>query len=465
MRVKMVMPQMGESVAEGTIAKWLKSQGETVEKDENILEISTDKVDSEIPSPAAGRIAAILVPEGETVDVGTVIAEIETEAGAALDEPSTPAAPTESVEPAAPPTSQRTAAVTEPQPGVTTAEPRASAAPEGRRDGGRFYSPLVRSLAREHGLSPEELERVPGSGRGGRVTKKDLEAYLQIRSEVSAPLPTPPVAPVEPEVAGMFHPPAGSATRPPRAPAAEYNVSESAESPHGRIDVVPMDIMRKKIAEHMVMSKATSAHVYSVIEVDMTRIVEHRESSKAAFQHNEGFKLTYTPYFVEGTVRTLRDFPLLNASIDGDNILVKRFINIGIAVALDDGLIVPVVKRADSYNFVGLGRVVNDLAQRARNKQLKPDDVQGGTFSITNMGGFGTLYGIPIISQPQVAILGIGAIQKRPVVVADSAIGIRDMVYLSLSFDHRLVDGAMAGQFLARLKWELENMDLPKLGS
>jgi 2-oxoglutarate dehydrogenase E2 component (dihydrolipoamide succinyltransferase) len=309
------------------------------------------------------------------------------------------------------------------------------------------------------------LGRIPGSGRGGRVTKKDVETYLEARSRVTAPPPTAAVAPTPAEEAGLFPPPAAPApSRPPQAPVVEYNVAESQDSSYGRVDVVPMDIMRKKIAGHMVMSKATSAHVYSIIEADMTRTVRHRESAKAAFEHNEGFKLTYTPYFVEATVRTLRDFPFVNASIDGENIFLKRFINIGVAVALDDGLIVPVIKRADSYNFVGLARVVNDLALRARNKQLNPDDVQGGTFTITNMGGFGTLLGIPIIAQPQVAILGIGAIQKRPVVVEESAIGIRDMVYLSLSFDHRLVDGALAGQFLARLKWELENMDLPKLG-
>jgi 2-oxoglutarate dehydrogenase E2 component (dihydrolipoamide succinyltransferase) len=463
MRVKMVMPQMGESIAEGTIAKWLKSEGETVEKDENILEISTDKVDSEIPSPASGRIAKVLVPEGETVDVGTVIAEIETDADVAIEDSATPAEPAESVEAAPAPESpvpQPVASTTE----VTAAAPRPAPEVEGRRDGGRFYSPLVRSLAREHGVSPEELDRIPGTGRGGRVTKKDLETYIETRSKVAGPPATPSAEPAPLGETAFVQPPGIPSVRAPLAPTLEYHVSESQDSPYGRVDVVPMDIMRKKIAEHMVMSKATSAHVYSVIEVDMTRTVEHRESNKAPFQHNEGFKLTYTPYFVEGTMRALREFPFLNASIDGENILLKRFINIGVAVALDDGLIVPVVKRADSYNFVGLARVVNDLAQRARDKKLKPDEVQGGTFTITNMGGFGTLYGIPIISQPQVAILGIGAIQKRPVVVGDSAIGIRDMVYLSLSFDHRLVDGAMAGQFLARLKWELENLELPKLG-
>jgi len=447
-----------------------------VEKDENILEISTDKVDSEIPAPSGGRLAKVLIPEGETVEVGTVVAEIETDPAAPIDDEARPAqgragGETPAGVSAGPsPSSEEQEEDRAGEPAPPAAEPAGgSQGSEGipRRDGGRFYSPLVRSLAKEHGMSFEDLEAISGSGRGGRVTKRDLQSYIEERS--AAPVRHATSA----KASGAFAPappfpgmaaPAASPGGPPMPVNPPLRASGTRRTPYGRVDVVEMNNMRRKIADHMVKSKATSAHVYSVIEADVTRVVAHREGTKALFQSHEGFKLTYTPYFVEASVRALRDFPFINASIEGDLVLLKRFINIGVAVALEEGLIVPVVQRADSFNFVGLARAVDDLAERARTKKLTPDEVQGGTFTITNMGGFGTLFGIPVINQPQVAILGVGAIEKRPVVVGDNAIGIRDRVYLSLSFDHRLVDGAMAGQFLARVKWEVETMDLPRVG-
>lgn len=501
MKVEMVMPQMGESIAEGTVLKWLKKEGDTVEKDENILEISTDKVDSEIPAPAAGRIVAILAAEGETVPVGQVVAHIETGAGAASEtKPSGPARTAGSVKPAstkektgppakagaeasATPPAQTKAASAQaaqqapPAPGKATA----SAAPQtagplapgggapipGRDDAGRFYSPLVRSIAQGEGISLSELQAIRGSGLGGRLTKDDLLSYVEAKTGRPASIPG---APLPPEAARSSSAatgisvaaaggPAPSARRPaPESPAIEP--SETRSTPDGLIDVVAMDHIRQKIAEHMVRSKATSPHVASIAEAEMTRIVRYREANKGSFQREEGFKLTYTPFFAIAVSRALKEFPFVNASIEGSNILVKRFINIGVAVATEYGLIVPVLRGADSLNFLGLARAVNDLASRARSKSLKPDEVAGGTFSITNMGTVGTLFGIPIIAQPQVAILGIGAIQKRAVVRED-AIAIRDMVYLCLSYDHRLVDGAMGAAFVERIAQHLETMDLP----
>jgi 2-oxoglutarate dehydrogenase E2 component (dihydrolipoamide succinyltransferase) len=484
MKVEMVMPQMGESIAEGTIIKWLKREGDTVGKDENILEISTDKVDSEIPSPTAGKIVALLANEGDTVPVGQVIAHIETEAGAAqaaspapaapkaaeprpepkpspgsapsapsaLSAPSAPPAPAPA-RPAAPPPpapvgrkpEQAPAAVAAPAPAarhaITPSGP-AGVIPT-RDDGGRFYSPLVRAIAQKEGVSVEELARIPGTGRGGRVSKNDLASYLETRGSrgtVAAPAPRGLPAP---------------AAQAPRRVAGEIRMT-----PEGPVEVVAMDHIRQKIAEHMVRSKATSPHVASVTEVDMTRVVRWREAQKAEFEQREGFKLTYTPVFVQAVVRALQDFPIMNASLAGTDILFKRYINIGMAVAVDYGLIVPVIKGADSLNFLGIARVVHDLATRARGRALKPDEVSGGTFSITNMGTVGTLFGVPIIAQPQVGILGIGTIQKRPVVRED-AIAIREMMYLCLSYDHRLIDGATGGSFVEQVAHHLETMELP----
>lgn len=443
-KVDMNMPQMGESIAEGTILKWLKKPGDKIERDETILEISTDKVDSEIPAPVSGVLAEILVEEGKTVNVGTPIARIETDASAAGGNgkaASAPAAPPASVPkeepkpaakpPASPPASASASAPGAAAPGAVTAH-----------DGDRFYSPLVRAIAKEENVSAAELAAIPGTGASGRVTKSDLMAYLEQRQ---TPRPAAPVVAPAPA-------PATRAAAP--APAAVYD--------QGRVEVVPMDNMRRRIAEHMVLSKQTSPHVYSVSTCDMTKIVHYRERVKNEFEKREGTKLTYTPFFIDAAVRALKDFPMINASIDGGNIVFKKFINIGIAVALENGLIVPVIKSADALNMVGLARATNDIAYRARNKQLKPDEVQGGTFSITNMGSFGNLFGIPVINQPQVAILGIGAIKKTPVVVGDG-IAIRDIVYLSLSYDHRLIDGAYGGQFLQRVVEYLEAFEPPRV--
>lgn len=437
-KVEIVMPQMGESIAEGTILRWLKKVGDKIGRDETVLEISTDKVDSEIPSPAAGVLAAILVPVGKTVGVGTVIAHIETEAGWAADPAQVPSdsQPAIAADRAGEKTAVRVAEAARPQPAAEQV-----AAGVAARQGKRFYSPLVRAIAKKESISMTELEEIPGSGANGRVTKGDVMAFLQSRL---APAPSGVAGEVRAEV------------RPLATPAPPAGITPLYEP--GRVEVIPMDNMRKRIAEHMVMSKRVSPHVYSVSEADMTKIVRYRESIKNEFEKHEGTKLTYTPFFVDATIRAIKDFPLINSSIDGEKIIVKKFINIGIAVAMDNGLIVPVIKNADSYNLVGLVRTTNDLAHRARHKQLRPDDVQNGTFSITNMGSFGNLFGIPVINQPQVAILGIGAIQKRPVVIHDG-IAIRDMVYLSLSYDHRLIDGAYAGQFLERVVYCLEQFE------
>jgi 2-oxoglutarate dehydrogenase E2 component (dihydrolipoamide succinyltransferase) len=438
-KIDLVMPKMGESIAEGTIIKWTKKEGDRIERDETILEISTDKVDSEIPSTASGVLAKILVGEGQTVAVGTPIAQIETEAAAAVA-----VAPTDGqAKPAdgkATPleTKKVEAAVTAPAPAMAEAEPVS-------RQGKRFYSPLVRTIAKQENISMQELEAVPGTGVEGRVTKNDIMAYLENRSMPKPAVGKPAPAPV-PSVA----------TRPSAPPLPAPAVMPSLPVDETRVEIVPMDHMRKRIAEHMVMSKQVSPHVYSVSECDMTNIVRYREAIKNEFEKREGTKLTFTPFFIDAVVRAIKDFPLINSSIDGDRIIMKKYINIGIAVALEQGLIVPVIKNSDSYNLVGLARATNDIAHRARNKQLKPDEVQNGTFSITNMGSFGNLFGIPVINQPQVAILGIGAITKRPVVIND-AIAIRDIVYLSLSYDHRIIDGAYGGQFLERVVHYLEN--------
>lgn len=432
-QIDMVMPQMGESIAEGTILKWLKNVGDKIERDETVLEISTDKVDSEIPAPATGVISKILVEEGKTVGVGTPIAVIETDASAAAGngktekEAAPPPAPAPAPEAVA-------AAIAAPVDGGSKVV----------REGNRFYSPLVREIAKQENITMAELEALSGTGENGRVTKKDILAYVQQRQgKPGAPAAAQPQAPAPaPTTATARAVPAA-----PPAPAVVYG--------QDRVEIVPMDNMRRRIAEHMVMSKQTSPHVYSVSMCDMTKIVQYRERVKNKFEQDEGTKLTYTPFFIDAVVRAIKDFPLINSSIDGNNIHVKKFVNIGIAVALENGLIVPVIKSADALNLVGLARATNDLANRARSKQLKPDEVQGGTFSITNMGSFGNLFGIPVINQPQVAILGIGAIRKTPVVIGEG-IAIRDMVYLSLSYDHRIIDGAYGGQFLQRVVENLE---------
>ncbi len=438
MKVDVVMPQMGESVVEGTLVKWHKKPGDRVKKDELLYEISTDKVDSEIEAPVGGILVEILVPEGETVPVGTKLAVIETEAEQAEVSVREQTAPQQKAKSAGNGDAESGSATE----GRDEASPRVSAIKTVGKSG-RFYSPLVRSIAEKEGISDEELEQIPGTGAGGRVTKKDILAYVAARKagEVSATRASATEA-VQP---------AGAVVSPPGV----------AQGPVPGEDVVvePMTHIRKKIAEHMVLAKQTAAHVTSVAEADVTNLVRFRESTKQAFLEKMGVRLTYTSFFVEATAKALREFPYLNASIDGNNILLKRRINIGVAVAVDEGLIVPVIRDADALNLVGIARALHDLSTRARSKKLSPDDVQGGTFSITNIGTFGNLFGTPVIPVPQVGILGTGAIKKRPVVVEDDAIAIRHMMYISLTYDHRLIDGLYAGRFLQRVVALLENYE------
>jgi 2-oxoglutarate dehydrogenase E2 component (dihydrolipoamide succinyltransferase) len=428
-----VMPQMGESIVEGTLTKWLKKPGERVERDEPLFEISTDKVDTEIPSPAAGTLSEVLVEEGKTVGINTVVARIDEGGGAAKAAPARPKqTPLDTAPPqtALAPTASAPVAPPPPPP----AEP---AEPQGP------LSPLVRKMAREMNL---DLSKVKGTGAGGRITKQDVEAFAaQQAHAVAAPsAPLPPAAPAAP--ATMAPTPVAPTPVAPLSPA-------SAGQAKTRIE--PLSTMRQKIAEHMVMSKRTSPHVTTIHKIDMTKVAKMRERYKATFQSNYGFSLTYLPFITRSTVAALHQFPLLNASLDGNSIIYHNEINIGIAVALENGLIVPVIRNADEKNIAGLQRSIVDLAARARSRQLKPDEIQGGTFSITNFGSFGSMVGTPIINQPQVAILGVGTVDKTPVVI-DDAIAIRSICHLSLSFDHRLIDGALADQFMTKVKQVLE---------
>jgi 2-oxoglutarate dehydrogenase E2 component (dihydrolipoamide succinyltransferase) len=422
-----VMPQMGESIAEGTIVRWIKKVGDSVDRDEPLFEISTDKVDAEIPSPDAGVLTEIKVKEGETVPVNAVVAVIGSAAAAraALDEPAA---------------SSRMPEASVGQPEADSRQEAASAQPaagNGAAAARQRTSPLVRRIAREHNL---DISRISGTGISGRVTKHDILGFI--------------------ESAGS-QPAAGA--RSPGQPAAPARAVKAGE----RVEVVPMTIMRRKIAEHMVLSAHTSPHVYSVYEVDFHRLSQLREKKKAEYEKS-GAKLSFTALIAKATVDAIRAFPFTNASIDGDNIVYRKDINLGIAVALEQGLIVPVIRNADEKNLLGLSRAIDDLASRARAKKLSPEEVQGGTFTITNPGIFGAVYGLPLINQPQVAILGVGAIEKRVVVVqADAnggradhdAIAIHPTCHISLGYDHRLIDGADAGRFLTDLKQRLEHFD------
>lgn len=437
-RVNVVMPKMGESVMEGTVLTWAKQVGDEVELDETLLEISTDKVDSEVPSPSAGVLVEILAPEGETVEVGTAIAVIAT--GDAASAPASAPAAAPVPEPVAPSTPSGDGAAV-----PAVAAPVGDSGPLQRRGSdGRFFSPLVRSIASAEGVSMAELETISGSGAEGRVTKNDVMGYLQNRGTVPAPAVAPPAA------------------TPTQAPAPTATPAPAPAVVGGeRTEVIKMDRMRQLIAEHMTRSKATSAHVTSFTEIDMSGIVAHREKHKADFLSREGTKLTYTPYFLHGAIEPMRAHPLMNSSVEGSQIVVKKDFHIGIAVAIGTkGLLVPVVRNAGQQNLTGLAHTVADLAARARNKQLLPDELQGGTITITNVGSLGSLMGTPIINQPQVAILSPGAIVKRPVVVEDPVMGdviaIRHMMYVSLSYDHRIIDGAMAASFLAAYRASLE---------
>ena len=465
MAVDVIMPQMGESIFEGTITKWLKKPGDRIERDEPLFEISTDKVDAEIPAPSAGVLKEIKVSEGQTVPIQTVVAVIDA-IGASAGAPAAAPAPATTPAPAAQrPETPKAAALAPPAPAAPAAPvapvaaapqppPPTSAAPAGRGNGKEVRSsPLVRRLAKEHQV---DLAGIAGSGAGGRISKKDILAALEAgsaRPAAPAPAAAPALAVPSAVAVGAASVPAGPGGALVH-PALE-NAVPRERIYFGNYSAQPMTAMRQRIAEHMVASKRVSPHVYSIDEADMTRIAKIRERSKAAFEAKYGTKLTYMPFFVRACVEGLRAFPTVNASADGTTMVLHREINVGIAVALDWGLIVPVLKNSEEKNFLGLARGINDLAERARAKKLKPEEVQEGTFSITNPGIYGGLMGLPVINQPNVAILGIGAIQKRPMVI-DDAIAVRSMVYLTLSYDHRVVDGAIAHQFVGKVKSYLE---------
>jgi 2-oxoglutarate dehydrogenase E2 component (dihydrolipoamide succinyltransferase) len=478
--VDVVMPQMGVSVSEGTITKWLKQEGEQVEADEGLLEISTDKVDTEVPSPASGIVTQILVQEGETVEVGTRLAVIGGEAGAPAEAPppaAEPEAPAPEPEPEAVAQPAETPAV-EPAPAPApepAPAPQPTAAPaDGQQNGKSFVSPVVARIASEHGV---DVSSVTGTGRGGRVTKKDILNFVESGEQAAAPAPAAPQkapapapAPAAPEPAPAEAPapppapePAPAAEAPPKPPAPAPAREPVAAGAGEQFE--PMNAMRRGIADHMRRSLDTAAHVTSAIEVDMSRVVEIRNKVKPEFQKTYGVNPTYLIFVARAVVETLKSYPWINGEIRGEQIVTRPYVNLGFAVELAEGkgLIVPVVKHAEGLNLLGMAQAVTDIAERARNKQLTPDEVQGGTFTITNPGGYGTFHGTPIISQPQAAILGTYALVKRPWVVQDSfgkdVIAVRPIMNLTLTYDHRLVDGALAGRFLRDLKEALETWD------
>jgi 2-oxoglutarate dehydrogenase E2 component (dihydrolipoamide succinyltransferase) len=441
-QIELIMPKMGESIMEATILNWVKQVGDRVEMDETILEIATDKVDSEVPSPVEGVIAKILFEKDETVAIGKVIAIIETESDAAVPQASPSIAEPAVEVQAAPPVD-----VPSPVGSVPAATPQPATAVV-TNSGDRFYSPLVRNIAKEEGITQSELDQIPGTGNEGRVTKKDMISYLSNRK--AAPVATASVvtSPTAKNIA-IDQPVVSNGTAPPTG--------------SDNVEIIEMDRMRRLIADHMVNSKHTSPHVTSFVEADVTNIVNWREANKKAFEDKFGEKITYTPIFMEAVVRAINDYPLINVSVEGTNIIRKKNINIGMATALPSGnLIVPVIKNADHLSLIGLTKAVNDLANRARNNKLKPEDVQGGTFTLTNVGTFGNVMGTPIINQPQVAIMAVGAIRKRPAVVETEygdLIAIRQMMFLSMSYDHRVVDGFLGGSFIRKVADYLEAFD------
>jgi 2-oxoglutarate dehydrogenase E2 component (dihydrolipoamide succinyltransferase) len=469
------MPQLGETVVEGTITKWLKQEGDHVDQDEPLFEISTDKVDTEVPSPAAGTLTKIMVQEGQTVSVKTPIAEIDgageaAGAGGAGEAAGAGAPPDSAREPAQPSTAA--ASQSQPQRGsgpgsapapaaqaptaptpphapaeATPAQPTAQIADRGPRS--QIISPLVRRLAEENGV---DLSQVIGTGTGGRITKNDVMAFAVAR-ETTAPGERPAAGPTAPAPASATTPPAPAPEAVP-----EPQVAPAPAVARGGEEVVPMTVVRKTIAEHMTRSLQVSARAWNMVEVDMEKIARIRSAAKEAFTAREGFNLTYMPFLARAVVDALLANPLVNSELRGEEIVVKHYVNLGIAVSYDQGLIVPVVKGADGMNLIGLARAINDLATRARAHQLKPDEVHEGTFTITNPGPFGSILSVPIINQPQTGILAFDAVVKRPVVI-DDAIAVRHMVYVSMSWDHRVIDGALASQFLARIKENMETWD------
>jgi pyruvate dehydrogenase E2 component (dihydrolipoyllysine-residue acetyltransferase) len=466
--IDVVMPQMGVSVSEGTITKWLKQEGEEVESDEPLLEISTDKVDTEVPSPASGTLTQILVQEGETVDVGTKLAviggdgaapEAAAEAAEAPPEPATQAAADASM--AAASEGVGDVAPSEQAPAPEPAE-AAQAAEAAATNGKTFVSPVVAKIASEHGVDPSQVR---GTGRGGRVTKKDILEFIESGAEAPATPEPAAAAPAEPAAPPEAPAPPAPPAAAPTAPAAPAPAAQPQAQPTVGEQFEPMTAMRRGIAEHMRRSLDTSAHVTSAIEVDMSKVVAIRAKVKKEFQSAYGVNPTYLAFIARVVVETLRDYPWINGEIRGDQIVTRNYINLGFAVELQDGkgLIVPVLKNAETLNLLGIAKGVSDIAERARNKQLTPDEVQGGTFTITNPGGYGTFHGTPVISQPQAAILGTYAVVKRPWVVQDEldqdVIAIRPIMNLTLTYDHRLVDGALAGRFLRDLRKKLESWD------
>jgi pyruvate dehydrogenase E2 component (dihydrolipoamide acetyltransferase) len=479
--VDVVMPQMGVSVSEGTITKWLKQQGENVQADEPLLEISTDKVDTEVPSPGSGVLQEILVQEGATVDVGTKLGTIAPEGAAPAAEAPPESAPSEA--PPAPATQDAAAEASAASSAETPAPAPAPAKPEpakpqpaaapaaaaaggnGQSDGRAFVSPVVARIASEHGVDPSQVE---GTGRGGRVTKKDILAFVESGDATKAGAPAVPEAPAAPEAPSAPEvptPPEPDRVRGPAAAAAPRAETRPQAEPAAGESLEAMNAMRRGIAEHMRRSLDTAAHVTSAIEVDMSKVVAIRGKLKPEFQSAYGVNLTYLAFVARAATETLRDYPWINGEIRGDQIVTRNYVNVGFAVELADGkgLIVPVLKNAETLNLLGIAKGVVDIAQRARDKKLLPDDVQGGTFTITNPGGYGTFHGTPVISQPQAAILGTYAVVKRPWVVQDEhgedAIAIRPIMNLTLTYDHRLVDGALAGRFLRDLREKLETWD------
>lgn len=437
--IELIMPKMGESVAEATITKWLKSEGESVEAEEPVIEIATDKVDSEIPAPEDGVIKKILFNEEDVVQVGQAIAIIEVEGAGSSNGANT----SETVQA----TSQQTAQeiVPDSTPEVSEQASPSSGTIEKNTPSGKFLSPLVRSIAKKENLSGEEIDSIEGTGLNNRITKDDLMNYLSSQKSNSA-------GPVETKPTSI----AASSTPPP--PKSSAIMMDNGD------EIIQMDRMRKMISEHMTMSKQTSAHVTSFVEADVTNMVFWRNKVKSEFQAKEGEKITFTPLILEAVAKAIREMPMINVSVDGDKIIKRKNINLGMATALPSGnLIVPVIKGADEKNLVGLTKSVNDLANRARNNQLNPDEIQGGTFTVTNVGTFGNVMGTPIINQPQVAILAVGAIRKKPAVIEGplgDTIGIRHMMFLSLSYDHRVVDGSLGGSFVQRVANILENFDI-----
>jgi 2-oxoglutarate dehydrogenase E2 component (dihydrolipoamide succinyltransferase) len=427
-QVEMVMPKMGESIMEATVLSWLKKEGDTIEQDESVLEVATDKVDTEVPATHAGKLAKILAQEGDVVPVGNPIAIIETEAEVETSAPSPEPTPEKKVEVAE-----------EVKEGIAQMQQQAETIvkPLEKPSNGRFYSPLVLNIARKENIAMEELERVPGTGKEGRVSKKDILAYVEAKSTGSIEVPT-------------------SASGPSATPAQTYSMN-------GQNEIIEMERMRKMIAERMVESKRTSPHVTSFVEADVTNIVNWRNKHKSQFEKANGQKLTFTPIFIEAVVKAIKDYPMINISVDGSKIIRKKDINIGLAVALPSGnLIVPVIKNADQLNLKGLALKVNDLANRARDNKLGPDDLSDGTYTVSNVGSFGNVMGTPIIMQPQVGILALGSINKKPAVIETpqgDLIGVRHLMFLSHSYDHRVVDGSLGGMFVRRVADYLEQFD------